>query len=217
MTTRIVLADDHKVVREGLCALLAKDPGLEVIGEAPDGRAAVKLVCKLKPDVAIIDIAMPDLNGIEATKQIVAEAPDVKVLALSMHSDKRYVARMLAAGAVGYLLKDCAFEEIARAIRQVAANRAYLSPKIENMVIEEYVRRLQDDKTPLDSLLTSREREVLQLLAEGVTVKEIAAQLDVSPKTIETLRQHIMQKQDIHTVADLTKYAVREGLTSLDT
>lgn len=215
MSIRILLADDHKIVLDGLHALLEKQPGMEVVAEAEDGRKTVQLVQKLLPDVVIMDIAMPDLNGIEATRQIVAETPNVKVVALSIHSDRRFIVEMFKAGALGYLLKDCAFEELANAIRSVVANRLYLSPKIADIVVKDYIRLSLKTEFSVFSVLTSREREVLQLLAEGKTTKQIASNLRVSIKTVETYRQRIMDKLGIHSVAELTKYAIRERLTSL--
>jgi DNA-binding NarL/FixJ family response regulator len=212
---RILLADDHKIVRDGLRNLLEKDPEIVVVGEAEDGREALQLARKLAPDVVVMDIAMPDLNGIEATRQILAEMPKVKIVALSMHSDKRYVSEMLKAGAAGYLLKDCAFEELSTAIRTIARGKIYLSPGIAGVVLEDYIRTGSAAAGTAFSLLSDREREVLQLMAEGRTTKEVAAQLHVSVKTIETHRTHIMAKLDIHSIAALTKYAIREGLTSL--
>lgn len=216
MSIRILLADDHKIVREGLRALLENQSGMEVIAEAGDGRTTVQMVQELLPDVVIIDIAMPDMNGIETTRQIIAKAPGVKVVGLSMHSDRRFVMEMLKAGAKGYLLKDCAFEELANAIRSVDANRTYLSPKIADIVIKDYAHLLSKENLSVFSILTAREREVLQLLSEGKTTREIASHLQVSVKTVETYRKQIMDKLNIHSVAELTKYAIREGLTSLD-
>jgi two-component system response regulator NreC len=213
---RILLADDHKIVREGLRTLIEKQPGTEVVGEADSGRMALKLTRELKPDVVIMDITMPDLNGIEATRQIHSEIPGVKVIALSMHSDKRLVAGILMAGASGYLLKeDCDSGELARAIRAVATNQTYLSPKIGEVVIKDYVRHLSMTASSPFSILTPREREVLQLLAEGKNTKEIASSLHVSVKTVETHRNKIMEKLDIRSIAELTKYAIRERLTPL--
>ena len=217
MKVRIILADDHNIVREGLRSLIEKELGMEVVGEADNGRTTVKLAMDLKPDMIIMDVSMPDLNGIEATRQITHELPDIKVLALSMHSDKRFVAGILKAGASGYLLKDCAFEEMAGAIRAVADGGTYLSPGVAGAVIQDYVRRLSDSDTPMvTSTLTPREREVLQLLAEGNSTKEVAARLNVSIKTVETHRRQLMDKLDIHSIAALTKYAIREGLTALE-
>src|SRR5687768_2276249 len=204
MVTKILLADDHQIVREGLKSLLNSHEDMEVVGEARDGRAAVQMAKELAPDVVIMDLGMPHLNGIEATRQITLREPEAKVVALSMHSDRRFMGEMLKAGAKGYLLKDGAFEELATAIRHVIANKVYLSPKIANVVVDDYVR------------LTPREREVLQLMAEGRATKEIAMDLKVSIKTVETHRRQIMEKLGIHSVAELTKYAIREGLTSLD-
>jgi DNA-binding NarL/FixJ family response regulator len=212
---RILLADDHKIVRDGLRNLLEKDPEIVVVGEAEDGREALQLARRLSPDVVVMDIAMPDLNGIEATRQILAEMQKIKIVALSMHSDKRYVSEMLKAGTSGYLLKDCAFEELITAIRTIARGKIYLSPGIAGVVLEDYIRTGSSAATSAFSLLSDREREVLQLMAEGRTTKEVAAHLHVSVKTIETHRTHIMAKLDIHSIAALTKYAIREGLTSL--
>jgi DNA-binding NarL/FixJ family response regulator len=216
MSIKILIADDHKIFREGLRALIEKQPGMEIIDEVDNGRKAVQLVRDLLPDVIIMDIAMPNLNGIEATRQIVAKAPSVKVVALSMHSDKRFVVEMLKAGASGYLLKDCAFEELGHAIHAVRANRTYLSPKIADMMIKDSVRLFPKTKLSVFSVLTSRQCEVLQLLSEGKTTSQIAQDLQVSVKTIETYRQQIMDKLDIHSIAELTKYAIREGLTSVE-
>lgn len=216
MSIKILVADDHKVMREGLRTLIEKQPGMEVIAEAENGRMALKLIKKLSPDIAIMDIAMPDLNGIEATRQIVAEAPGTKVIALSMHSDRQFVTRMMSAGASGYLLKDCAFEEVARAIRSVMARQIYLSPEIVSIVVKAFLRRSEPSDSML-SVISPREREVLQLIAEGKTTKQIALRLHISAKTVDTHRRNIMDKLDIHSIAELTKYAIREGLTFLET
>ena len=215
MKTRILLADDHQIMREGLRALLEQQPGVEVVAEASDGRTAVKLAQDLLPDVAILDIGMPNLNGIEATRRITGEIGGVKVIGLSMHSDKRFVSEMLKAGASGFLLKDCALEELARAIKAVLENKTYLSPGIAGVVIDDYVQHLATNDIAAAPELTGREREVLQLLAEGKSTKQIALGLKVSVKTIETHRQNIMRKLGVYSVAELTKYALREGLTSL--
>jgi len=217
VSIKIILADDHKIMREGLRYLLEKQPGLEVIAEADNGRMTVKLVRELRPNVVIMDITMSDLNGIEATRQIMAELPDVKIIGLSMHSDRRFVAEMLRAGASGYLLKDCAFKELVSAVNAVFANKTPLSAKIAEIVTKEYVDYLLTSKSPPLSILTAREREVLQLLAEGKTTKQIASCLYVSAKTIEAHRRQIMDKLNIHSIAGITKYAVREGLTSIET
>jgi DNA-binding NarL/FixJ family response regulator len=212
---RIIIADDHRIVREGLRHLLEKRTDFKVVAEAPDGESAVRLAKELSPDVVILDISMPGLNGIEATRRILAERPGVKVLALSMHSDRRFVIETLKAGASGYVLKDSAFDELARAIEVVMARGAFLSPAITEMVVRDYVTQAGVDDAAAFSVLTPREREVLQLMAEGESTKAIAGRLAVSVKTVETYRQQIMEKLDLHSVAELTKYAIREGLTEL--
>jgi DNA-binding NarL/FixJ family response regulator len=217
MKIKVLLADDHTLVREGLRSLIAREPDMTIIGEASTGRLAVQLVRERHPDIVVMDVAMPDLNGIEATRQILAKHPEVKVIGLSMHSDRRYVMEMLKVGAAGYLLKDCAFEELAISVRTVYANQIYLSPKIANLVLKDYVHWLKKSDASVYSILTTREREVLQLLAEGKTTKQTATALKISIKTVETHRQQVMHKLDVHSVADLTKYAVREGLVSLET
>jgi len=216
-TIKILLADDHKIMRDGLHSLLEKQDDMEIIAEADNGRKAVQIAQEKKPDVVIMDISMPELNGIEATRQILSTQPNIKIIALSMHSDKRFVAGMLQAGASGFLLKDCASQELTNAIRTVARNKHYLSPEIAGIMIEDYIT-LSNSNEPATSsaVLTSREREVLQLIAEGWSTKDIAGHLFVSIKTVETHRRQIMKKLDIHSVADLTKYAIREGLTSVE-
>jgi DNA-binding NarL/FixJ family response regulator len=197
--------------------LLEKEPDMAVVAEADDGRATVRLVREKSPEVVIMDVAMPDLNGIEATRQIVAEFPKIKVIALSMYADQRFVLNMLKAGASGYLLKDCAFEELIRAIRLVMAHKTYLSPGVTDIVVKDYTAGGNNSSQPsVFSVLSPREREVLQLMAEGRTTSQIAGLLHVSVKTVETHRQQIMHKLKIHSVAELTKYAIREGLTSLE-
>jgi DNA-binding NarL/FixJ family response regulator len=217
MNIRIIIADDHEIMREGLRNLINKQPGMEVIAEAEDGRMAVELVRELSPDVVIMDIAMPILNGIEATRQIMTESVHTKIIALSMHSDRRFLANMLGAGASGYLLKNCAFKELIYAIQSVMSNQIYLSPAIVSIVIDDYVHHLSSADASNQSVLTPREREVLQLLAEGKTTKEIASCLNVSVTTIDTHRKNIMEKLGYHNIADLIKFAIREGITFLDT
>jgi DNA-binding NarL/FixJ family response regulator len=223
--TNILLVDDHKIVREGLRSLLEGEADFRVIAEAGDGRAAVALAREHQPDVVVMDIAMPHLNGIEATRQIIHALPRAKVIALSMHSDRRFMAEMLRAGASGYLLKDAASEELIQAIRTVVAGNLYLSPQITDVVVDDYLRRLPSagSITPTHgagrgafTVLTAREREVLQLMSEGKATKQIAMILHVSIKTVETHRRQLMEKLDLHSVAELTKYAIREGLTTVD-
>lgn len=216
MKTKILIADDHKIIREGLRALLEKQQDMEVVAEAQDGLTTVRMVSRLLPNIVIMDIGMPEMNGIDATRKITADNRKVKVIALSMHSDRRFVLEMLKAGASGYLLKDSAFEELVAAIHAVMANQPYLSPRITDVVVKEYLSSRPKNEQTAFTVLTSREREVLQLLAEGKTTKQTASFLNVSIKTIETHRQQIMEKLNIHSIAELTKYAIREGLTSLE-
>lgn len=215
MKVKIILADDHAIIREGLRPLLEKEPGMTVVGEAEDGRQALNLVRELQPDVVVMDITMPGLNGIEATRQIRQDFPEVKIVALSVHCDEQYVARMIQAGASGYLPKNSAFKELATAIKTVIANKTYLSPKIVDSVVQ-YMQKIKPAGDASESVLTAREREVLQLLAEGKTTKEISSHLNVSERTVDAHRQHIMTKLDLHSIAELTKYAITQGLTSLE-
>lgn len=217
MSMRVLLADDHAIIRQGLCSLLEKEPEVEVVGAADDGRKAVELVRELRSDIVIMDISMPNLNGIDATHRIVHEFGGVKVIALSIHSNRRFAADMLKAGASGYILKECLFDELLEAIRTVSKGGIYLSPRITGVVIDDYIKHLSGAGVEAGlSILTEREREVLQLLAEGKSTKQIALEVHVSVKTVESNRRNIMDKLGIHSVAELTKYAVREGLTSLE-
>jgi DNA-binding NarL/FixJ family response regulator len=217
MSIRVLIADDHKIMLAGLRSILEKQTDFEVVGEADNGRKAVQMAQEKKPDVVVMDVSMPDLNGIEATKQIIESLPETRVIALSMHSDKRFVMGMLRAGASGYLLKDCASQELANAIVQVARGKKYLSPEITGVVINDFLLGdSSEDVAIAASQLSPREREVLQLIAEGWSTKQIASHLYVSIKTIETHRRQIMKKLDLHSIADLTKYAIREGLTSIE-
>ncbi len=215
MSIKILLADDHQLLREGLRMLIEEQQDMTVVAEADDGRATVQLAAVLKPDIVVMDIAMPRMNGMEATRQIKAKDPDIKVLALSMHTERRFIVEMLSAGASGYILKECAFEELISAIHALADQRTYLSPKISDMVVKDYICRMSSSAPFSMTNLTSREREVLQLLAEGKPTREIASILQISAKTVETYRQQIMEKLNIHSIAELTKFAIREGLTSL--
>ena len=215
MSTRILLADDHAIVRQGLRSLLEKHSDMEVIGEAEDGRKAVSLVGELSPDIVIMDITMPKLNGVNATRQIVRNFPKTKVICLSIHSNKRFVANMLKAGALGYVLKECLFDELTQAIRIVTGGGAYLSTRITGMVVGDYVERLLTNANLPLEILTDGEHQVLQLLVEGKFTKQIALELHVSTKTIEARRRRIMLKLNIDSIAELTKFAIREGLTTL--
>ena len=212
---KVVLVDDHKIIRDGLRAILDDQPGIQVVGEAADGHEAIAVVRTTCPDVVVMDVSMRGLNGIDATRRIVDELPTSKVIGLSMNADRRYVLAMLSAGAAGYLLKDAAADELIHALQTVVAGRTYLSPAITGIVIETAVHASQP-VAALASALSIREREVLQLLAEGCTSKEIGNQLYVAITTVETHRRQIMSKLGLRTIAELTKYAIREGLTALD-
>ncbi len=215
MGIRILLADDHEIMREGLCALLRKDSDMEVLGQANDGRIAVEMARKLSPDVVIMDVGMPNLNGIDATRQMRSEHPGIKVMALSTHSGRSMVAKMLKAGAAGYMLKESAFTELLNGIRAICSNQTYLCPQVSKVVLNDYVNMLSDPNRSSGEHLTPREREVLQLVAEGMTTKEISLHLHIEIKTVDAHRGHIMDKLKIHNVAGLTKYAIRESLTFL--
>jgi DNA-binding NarL/FixJ family response regulator len=214
---RVLLVDDHTLVREGLKAMLERKENLLVVAEAEDGRSAVKLAAELRPDIVIMDVGLPDLNGIEATRQIRDQNPQIKVLALSMHADRHFIVEMLRAGASAYILKHGAFNELDLALNAAMAGQTFLSPKVAAAVVDTFVRR--NDEQPKGGafeVLSAREREVLQLLAEGLTTKLIADRLGTSAKTVDTQRSQIMAKLDIHSIAELTRYAIREGLTPLD-
>jgi two-component system response regulator NreC len=209
--TRILLADDHQLFRAGLKAILERQPGLEVIGEAIDGQSALQLAAKHHPDIILLDISMPGLNGLEALRRLRSDGTASKVIILSMHSDRHYVTESFRAGARGFVLKDSALEELVESIRMVQSGSVYLSGRIAGIVLEDYVA-LASESEPQSSELSGREREVLQLIAEGRSTKEAAAHLCLSVKTIETHRKRIMDKLDLHSVAELTRYAIRERI-----
>ena len=210
---RILLADDHTVVRQGLRKVLEERPDWEVVAEAGDGREAVRLAEQHKPDVAILDVAMPLLNGIESTRQITRRLPNTRVLVLSMHADEAYVAQILQAGATGYLLKDSADVDLLQAVSEVAQGKSFFSPAIARVMLDDYVRQLAEKGiTDRYESLSEREREIFQLIAEAKTNKEIASLLNVSPSTVETHRAHIMEKLDLHSAAEIVLYAVRRGV-----
>ena len=215
LKTKILLADDHKIMRAGLRSILEKQPDMEILGEAQNGLVALQLAKKLRPDLVIMDISMPDLNGIEATSRILAELSGLRVLALSMHSDRGFLIKMLKAGASGYLLKDCASEELIDAVHVIMKNRLYISPAMVDDMVRGYVQMASREDLSAFSVLTTRERDVLQRLAEGKSVKEIAHDLNISVKTVETFRHRIEDKLSLNSIAELTKYAIREGITSL--
>jgi DNA-binding NarL/FixJ family response regulator len=217
MSIRVLLADDHRILRQGLRSLLGAHADFEIIAEADDGRTAVEMTERLNPQVVVMDIGMPDLNGIEATRQITTRCPAVRVVALSAYADRRLISEILKAGASGYLLKDAAFDELAEAIRTAAARKVYLSPRIAAELVDDYVRMSKDPGPSVFESLSPREREVLQLIAEGHSTKEIARILKVSVKTVETHRRQLMNKLELFSVAELTRYAIREGLVSLET
>lgn len=215
MKAKILVVDDHKVIRDGLRLLFGQQSDMEVIAEADNGRKAIQLARKLNPDVMVMDISMPELNGIDAAVQIHNEFPSIKMIALSMHTDARYVESMLSAHVSGYVLKNCAFEELVHAVRCAIQGQVYLSPHIADIVVKGYVS-LNENKPKNNKSLTNREREILQLISEGMKTKEIASQLFISMKTVDTHRRQIMDKLSLGSIAELTKYAVREGITSLE-
>ncbi len=212
---RVFLADDHTILREGLRALLAREADVTVVGEAADGRDALTQVLALRPDVVVMDISMPGLNGVEATRRVVEALPRTKVIGLSMHADRRYVQAMFEAGAVGYLLKNAASDELLHALRVVVEGRRYVSPALTDVLVE-VLRSAPPESALVSSALTAREREVLQLLSEGHTSKEIAERMAIALSTVETHRRQIMLKLDLHSIAELTRYAIRNGVTSID-
>ena len=216
MSISVIIVDDHKIIRDGLKILLSNHGSINVVGEAENGREAIKITLEKRPDIVIMDIGMPVMNGIEATRQIVKDLPETKVIALSMHYDKQYVSGMLASGAKGYLLKDCAGEELSKAIKIVNEDNTYISQDITNTVIEGYAEIQDITTTRIKASLTNREKEILQLLTEGASTKQIAAELYISVKTVEAHRANLMGKLNIHNLPELTKYAIRNGYTSID-
>lgn len=219
MNIRLIIADDHKMLREGLKSLIQQEPDMEVVGEAENGMQTVDMAARVGAHVVVMDVAMPDLNGIEATRKILEANSRMKVVALSGHANKEFVREMLTAGASAYVLKKRAYEELIRAISEAMNGKKYLSPDIARGVVDDYIELSSStiSKNSAFVLLTNREREVLQKLSEGKTTKEMADDLNVSVKTVETHRRNIMEKLDVHSVAELTKYAIREGVTSIDT
>lgn len=215
MSIKIILADDHVMLRHGLSRLFEQEEDMDVIGQTEDGHTTIDLAKELMPNIVIMDIGMPGLNGIETTRRIIQDVPKVKVIGLSMHSSDKYVREMFRAGASGYLLKDCTFEELVEAIRTVMSGQTYISPAIGDMIIREYTSK-EDEHKSVFSILSQREREVLQLLAEGKTTKQIGRKLYISPKTVEAHRLRVMDKLEIDNVAQLTKYAIQEGLTEAE-
>jgi DNA-binding NarL/FixJ family response regulator len=214
MRTNVLIADDHRIVREGLCSLLSREPWIRVVGEAADGPTTVRLARESAPDVIIMDVSMPDLNGIEATRRIVAEVPAVRILALSMYGDRRFVAHMLEAGARGYLLKDCTGEDLVKAIRVVIANRIYLGSAVADILEQDGHASPAAKESVTFCDPSPREREVLQLLAQDESSHRIAASFHISIETIETHRAQLMAKLRVRSIAELTKYAIRAGLTA---
>jgi DNA-binding NarL/FixJ family response regulator len=215
-TIRVLIADRHKIIRDGLKALIEKESGMKVIAEAETGRDTVHLAKEHRPNVVVMEVSMPDMNGMEATRKIMEEIPGVRVIALSMHSDRRFVLDMLEAGASGYVLKNRAFEELATAIRQVARGNTYICSRMAGVVVKGYLDKTPGSSHAASSILSPREHEVLQLLTKGMKSKEIAVRFNVSVKTVETYRRNIMDKLKLRSIAELTKYAVREGLTSIE-
>jgi two-component system, NarL family, response regulator NreC len=215
MPIKVILADDHQLFREGLANLLSGSVDIEILAQAANGREAVDKAKELEPDVMIMDIGMPVLGGVEATRQLMNELPNTKVVALSMHADKQYIKGMFEAGASGYLFKNCAYDELIRAIRTVYCGKKYLSDAITEIMIHDYLGK-EEDLPITDSELTERESEILKLIAEGISVSDISDQLFVSVKTIGTHKQHILEKLNLKSTTDIVKYAIKKGIISLD-
>lgn len=216
MAVRILLVDDHKMFRQGLCAMLKEQPDMDVVGEAEDGATAIRLARELKPDFIIMDVDMPGMNGIDAARRILPEMPNIKLVALSTYLKKAFIIEMLKAGASGYILKEQAFDELIEAIKTVISGETYLSTKATSIIVDDYVQSCHRRDAPSKKALTEREYEVLKLFAEGKPSKEIALLLDISIQAVDASRRRIMQKLDIQSFADLVKYAIRKGLTSID-
>lgn len=214
MTIRILIADDQQLFREGLRALIEQESDMAVVAEAETGRQAIEMAMDKKPDLIVMDINMPDLNGIDATQTISSELPDIKLIALSIHSTRKFVSGMLKAGAAGYIVKHCAFEELALAIRTVSEGKPYLCTEILGMVMDGFVSSSTPEPATVFSVLSVREREVMQLVAEGLTSEEIASRLCISVKTVSTHRRHIMKKLNLKNQTDIVRYAISEGLIS---
>ncbi|OHB52758.1 MAG: DNA-binding response regulator [Planctomycetes bacterium GWF2_42_9] len=216
MSIKILLADDHAIVRDGLRKSLQQEEDMDIVGQAKDGLATIQLTRELSPDIVLMDISMPDVNGMDTCREITRDFPNVKVIGLSMHSAKRFVSEMFKAGACGYLPKNCEYDELTNAIRQVMSGKTYLSPAITDVVVDNFVRVSAEENNSVFFTLTKRERQVLQLMAEGKTTKQIGQSLHISPKTVEAHRLRVMEKLNINNVAQLTKYAIQEGLTSAE-
>jgi len=214
MPVKVLLVDDHQIVRDGIIKLLGGRDDIKIVGEASNGKEAIDFCDRETPDVILMDIAMPDMNGIEASHQILKKHSRCRIIILSMHADKLFVSRAFAAGVSGYLLKDCDIDEIIEAIQSVASNQTYVSPLVAGTVVEGFRESIKNMPTDEAEVLTDREREVLQLIAEGKTSKEIASSLDLSTKTIDAHRQQIMDKLNIHSIAGLTRYALKHGIIS---
>lgn len=215
MNVRVLLVDDHRIFCDGVKLLLEREPHLEVVGIAGDGREAVLLAGRLRPEVVVMDVVMPGLNGVEATRQILQTLPQTKVIALSMHGDRRSIDGMLRAGVAGYLVKECAADDLVRAIQMAMSGKVFLSPEVASILVQGYAHPQEENGVGTHAGLTSREMEVLQLLAEGHSTRDISLTLHISIKTVESHRRQIMEKRRLKSLADLTKYAIREGITTL--
>lgn len=212
---KLILADDHKLMREGIKSLLEKHADLQIVGEAENGLDIIKLANEAVPDIIIMDISMPNLNGIEASRQIRAEHPEIKIIILTMHTDRRFIAEVIKAGCMGYLIKDCAFDELVNAIHSVMNGKMYISNSLSGIMVKEYIDKIYFEEVNMLARLTEKERIVLRLIAEGKNVKEAAIELGVSTKTVETHRNNILKKLDLSSVTELVKFAIKEGIINL--